>query len=446
MLAKLRRRFVLMTMILVGLVLLAIFSATIFSTYQTQHSQIRYALERAVTSDRNPLDLNLDSNLNDVVNPGTGTIPPTGSGTANQQPMQEDQQPNDNGIPLGESFVPVVIVEYDSNQNLQIVNGDIVSIDTELIQSAVQQLSSTNDDEGWLNDLGLFYKRVDTQSGTRFAFASATPLYNDLLRVSGVSALIFLAAFLALFGISLLLSRIASKPVAEAWEKQRRFIADASHELKTPITVILANNNIVLSHPDKSVDSQRQWLESSQIEASHMKNLIRNLLALALTDAYEDESRKIAPLVELDLSALVNKALLQFEAVLFEHNLELKSDINEIICIKGDSNQIERLVMILLDNACKYSDEGGKVHVSLKAATGRHFKAVLTITNSGSMIALADLPHIFERFYRGDASHSNAIEGYGLGLSMAKNIVDAHHGHISINSDPAAGTTVQVTL
>jgi len=446
MLVKLRRRFVLMTMLLVGLVLLAIFFALIISTYQTQYAQIQHALERAVAFDSNPVDRNLDNRLDASNSPKIGAVPPTDSEASNQQTAQENPLPNDNRIPLGESFIPVVIVEYDSDQEFQILNDDIVSIDTELIGNAVQRLSTTSDDRGWISDAGLFYMRAEGQSGTRFAFASAAPLYNDLLRVSGVSALIILIAFFALFAISILLSRIASKPVAEAWDRQRRFIADASHELKTPITVIAANNNIVLSHPKESIESQRQWLESSQIEASRMEDLIRDLLLLAQTDASEDVFKRTGSSSDIDLSSVDDKLILQFEAVLFEHRLGLESDIDQGIRIKGDSHQIERLVMILMDNACKYSEDGGLVKVSLKAATGRHGKAVLMISNSGSVIPSEDLPHVFERFYRGDASHSNMVEGYGLGLSMAKNIVDAHHGSISIKSDPAEGTAVQVSL
>jgi signal transduction histidine kinase len=436
MLTRLRRRFILITMLLVGLVLLAVFSANIISTNQAHYNQIQQALIRAV-----------ERGISGTDKPWVGIQPPEGIRAEDTLPMQNGgREHNDGPGVVDGDFVPVFVVAYNYEQNLQTNNADVVFMDAELAQNAVDRVNLLADDEGLLTDLGLFYKRIDTTSETRVAFASAAPLFDALLRNLGSSALIILAALLALFGISLLLSRIALKPVVEAWDKQRRFIADASHELKTPLTVILANNNILLAHPESSIAEQRQWLESTQTEALRMECLTQDLLLLAQTEQDEEKAAGLPLKDRVDLSALVHKSLLQFEAVLFERRLELSSDIRDGIIVTGDSSRIERLLAILLDNACKYASESGNVEVSLKSGENRQQKAILTISNSGEVIAPNDLPHVFERFYRGDASHSDMIEGYGLGLTLAKSIVDVHCGQISVSSSVEAGTTFTVTL
>ena len=438
MLVKLRRRFVLITMLLVGLLLLGVFVANVASTYQTQFSGIQQALSRAIEHG----DI-------EATKPWVG-VPPSIDGDPlidnSNVPPSGDENPTGQRISLEENFVPVFVVIYDHGQGLQTTNSGTVFMDAELIQIAMDEVNSMTNDAGWLSDLGLFYQRVDDTTETRIAFAGATPLYDTLLKTAGTSALVALAAFLTLFGVSLVLSRIALKPVEEAWEKQRRFIADASHELKTPITVILANNNILNSHADQTVASQRQWLNSTQLEALRMEGLIRDLLLLAQTEQDTDALTESSSKSELDLSELVNKTLLQFEAVMFDRHIELHSDISDGINIEGNGHQIERLLTILLDNACKYADEGGTVRVSLHPSAEHQHKATLLIANNGESIAAEDLPHVFERFYRGDASHSNTIEGYGLGLAMAKNLVDAHQGSINVSSTVEAGTTVTVVL
>ncbi|MDR2586862.1 MAG: hypothetical protein LBC23_01195 [Coriobacteriales bacterium] len=284
----------------------------------------------------------------------------------------------------------------------------------------------------------------------------------------------------AFFFISLLLSRIALRPVVEAWERQRRFVADASHELKTPLTVILANNSLLLAHPDKTIAEQEQWVNSTQAEAQRMDKLVHDLLLLAQTDDEETSAAaQAASLQPVDLSALTRRGLLQFEAVFFERGISLTADLAEGITLPGNEEQLERLIQILLDNASKYAkapeaegaaknsedvesaaeaesavavegatevgDGAATVHVELLGAPASGQHATLRVTNSGPAIDPAVLPHLFERFYRVDSAHSDT-EGSGLGLSLAQAIVKAHHGTIEVSSTPTTGTTFTTTL
>ncbi len=225
----------------------------------------------------------------------------------------------------------------------------------------------------------------------------------------------------------------------EAWAQQRRFIADASHELKTPLTVILANLGVLLAHPDEPIRTHRQWVDNSREEAVRMKGLVEDLLFLARSDSGQ------APMVteRLNLSDLLWGSLLSFEPVAFEEGTELNSSIDEDIFIMGAANQLQQLFAILLDNAIKYAGEHGKVWVILMQKEN-HIS--FSVRNTGEPIPQEYLPHIFDRFYRIDAARTRERGGYGLGLSIAQCIAEGHGGHIAAESRQELGTRFQVTL
>ena len=243
------------------------------------------------------------------------------------------------------------------------------------------------------------------------------------------------------FLISLLLSSLALRPAAAAWEQQRRFVADASHELKTPLTVILTNTGILLSHTGDPIAKQQKWVEYIRDEAQRMRTLVEDLLFLAKNDGERTGELQPEPVA---LTELVWSALLPFEPVAFEQGVELVSDVEERIGIIGRADQLRRLVAILLDNAVKYAGPGGKVVLRLEL--GEKNGVRLTVNNTGAPIPPEHLPHLFERFYRADDSRARASGGYGLGLSIAKSIVDKHRGTIAVTSTVEAGTTFTVKL
>jgi signal transduction histidine kinase len=448
MLAKLRRRFILITMGLVGLILLIVLAASVISSYQTTASGIERALYQSVSQGPN------DEQRLWIGGQESGSLLELLLRLFGQSP--EGTSPRQ-----GEHFIPVYIAILDpSSSTLLGDNSAFIRIDPSLANAAIdavmgklpqRELVAGENRSGLLLDLRLFYRaEVLGSGGVAFAFADASKLLDDTLLMVGVSALIWLGAMLALFFISLLLSRIVTRPVAEAWERQRRFVADASHELKTPLTVILANNSLLTAHPDKTVAEQAQWIQSTQSEAQRMDNLVRDLLLLAQTD--EGKKRPKSSMTDLppvNLSALLDHSLLQFEAVFFERNVDLTSEIAANVTVRGDAEQLGRLVQILLDNASKYAavptaGTRATVHVGLREGQGNGVHALLEITNSGDPIAPEALPHLFERFFRADAAHSNT-EGAGLGLSLAQAIATAHHGSITVASTPT-NTTFTVTL
>ena len=258
----------------------------------------------------------------------------------------------------------------------------------------------------------------------------------------GSSLLVGCAALILLFLISLFLAGWALRPVERAWDQQRQFVSDASHELKTPLTVILANLDILRRHEDDSIRAQRKWLDSSEAEAQHMKQLVEDLLTLARLD----EAGHTAPLPAMcavDLTDAVLSSLLTFEPVAFEQGLRLDSSLEPGICVNGDEARLRQLTTILLDNACKYAGKGGSVTVSLTASGD---KARLSVSNTGDVIPPEQLRHLFERFYRADPARTGGQSGYGLGLAIASGIAQLHSGRITALSDAEHGTVFSVTL
>ena len=272
-----------------------------------------------------------------------------------------------------------------------------------------------------------------------FADTSLTDNWKSLALTLAVAALATLAVF---FVLSLLLSKWVLRPVQEAWDSQRQFVADASHDLKTPLTVILANTSILLKHPERSIASESQWIESTQIEANHMQGLVNEMLELAQVEAGSSAGLG-ATHEKLDLSDLAEGATLLFDSMALEQGCAFDTDVEAGIAVSGDEKQLHKMVSTLLENAFKYVDAGGTVTVRL-AKSGRN--AQLTVRNTGSVISEADLPHIFDRFYRTDKARTSGAGGFGLGLAIAREIARAHGGDITCTSSEAEGTAFAVTL
>ena len=319
------------------------------------------------------------------------------------------------------------------------------SISQDVLEQAGQQLAGADEGFGSLSDLGLFYVKRQAGGVMYLAFADmgSASGWRSLAATLGV---VEVAALVVFFIISLFFSRWALRPVARAWTQQRRFVADASHDLKTPLTVILANTSIALEHPERSVASQSQWLESTQHEAEAMQGLVGDLLALAKMDEEEAAAQSGAArpaFEEVDLSDVLEGEVLQFESVAFERGVKLESQVEPGIELRGNEQRLRRLAGTLIDNACKYVDDGGAVDVSL-SRSGK--QARLAVRNTGAPISPEDLPHVFDRFYRADKARTGSAGGHGLGLAIARAIAEEHGGTLTVASTQAEGTVFTATL
>lgn len=319
------------------------------------------------------------------------------------------------------------------------------SISQDVLEQAGQQLAGADEGFGSLSDLGLFYMKRRAGGVMYLAFADMGSA-SGWRALAATLAVVEVAALAVFLVISLFFSRWALRPVARAWTQQRRFVADASHDLKTPLTVILANTSIALEHPERSVASQSQWLESTQHEAEAMQGLVGDLLTLAKMDEEEAAAQSGAArpaLEEVDLSDVIEGEVLQFESVAFERGVKLGSQVEPGIKLRGNEQRLRRLAGTLIDNACKYVDDGGAVDVALSRA-GKQAK--LEVRNTGAPISPEDLPHVFDRFYRADKARTGGVGGHGLGLAIARAIAEEHGGTLTAFSTQAEGAAFTATL
>ena len=281
-------------------------------------------------------------------------------------------------------------------------------------------------DTGVLKDWNLRYLRSRSPQGTEtlvFGDISAErstlgDLTRNVLVTGGLSILGFL-------GLSVLLAFWAVRPVEEAWKRQKQFVSDASHELKTPLTVIMTNAELLQS-PEYDAAARQRFGDNILTMARQMRGLVENLLELARVDngAVAQQS------AEVDLSALCEAAALPFEPLYFERGLTLRTDIEPGVTVRGSGSYLRQAVEILLDNAGKYADPDTEVTLRL-VRNGRN--CVLSVADHGAPISPEDMKHLFERFYRADKARSRD-GSFGLGLSIARKIAEAHRGKIRAES------------
>lgn len=256
-------------------------------------------------------------------------------------------------------------------------------------------------------------------------------LMQSVFRISVVTVI---CSLVFVFIFSYYLSKWAIQPVKTAFENQRRFISDASHELKTPLTVISANADVL-----ESEIGENKWLENIKSQSEVMSSLVYDLLDLAKMD----ETKEQLIFSEFDLSNVVLSKSLEFECTAFESGKTFEQNITENIRYKGNEDSIRHLVSILIDNAIKHSDENGIVRVALTKAGNKN---IFQVYNTGNGIKNSEKDKIFNRFYRSDESRSKVTGGYGLGLSIAKSIVDAHKGTISVDGEENKWISFTVVL
>lgn len=248
--------------------------------------------------------------------------------------------------------------------------------------------------------------------------------------------ILILVIYLILFFIVLGSSFAIFRPIEENFYRQKRFVSDASHELRTPVAVISANADVLKNYIDKN----NPYLKSIKEQTKRMETLVTDMLMLARTE----EERIPLKKEEISLSDEVNQAALPYDAVLFEKGKTLVTDVAPNVNLVGDRQSFRNILNILLDNAVKHSDKNATITVTLKRETGR---AVLTVKNNGSLVPDEDSAKVFQRFYRGDQSRARDSEetgGSGLGLSIAKTVADANKWKITAKS--VYGVSMTITL
>jgi two-component system sensor histidine kinase CiaH len=258
-----------------------------------------------------------------------------------------------------------------------------------------------------------------------------------LLRLVGLNILVFIGAGFS----SYWLARRTLEPIEVAHEQQKRFTADVSHELRTPLTALKMESEVALLNGKLKAPELRATLQSNLEEIAKLESLINNLLRLSRLEANELQQG----FTTVPIRATASKAITQVQAIADERKVKLDDSQIAQLNLHGDPESLLQLLVILLDNAIKYSQSGQSITISAKAANNR---AVVTVSDDGVGIEPAALEHIFDRFYRADSSRNKVPknEGYGLGLSIAKMIADVHGGSITLASRLNHGTTATLDL
>ena len=316
-------------------------------------------------------------------------------------------------------------------------DGSIVSRSgcaEDLDEATLSGIASTAlaDPDGHGKTGGWEYKAIPNAGGIGVSFLAASSLRSESIETALLSLAAFAVACCLFALVAGYLSRVIVRPVEENTEMQKRFVADASHELKTPLTVIDANASVL----EQSI-GQNKWLDYIKEQTARMSALVNELLQLSnLEESKASETRQRE---QYDAAEAVMAAALPFESVAFERGITLETDTPDALEACGNRKDLEQLAAILIDNAVKHSAAGGTVYVTLGKASQKHgWKETpaleLRVSNSGDEIPAEALPHIFDRFYKVDESRTHKDNSYGLGLAIAKGLADRNNGEITVTS------------
>lgn len=303
-----------------------------------------------------------------------------------------------------------------SNHIIKLNMDSVYSISEKKAQEYAECVLEAGTKRGWISEYR--YKTFRTDNGTAIVFVNGT--MNHMIANRFLFSILFIIIGSSVFVLLLIIiiSKRVVRPVAESYEKQRQFITDANHELKTPLTLILSNLDIIESEIGKN-----EWLDDIRDEGERMGALINQLVTLSRMD--EDQSHLTVS--QFDLGNTVSDTISEFEMLAAERKKELTADVEACIEYKGDEGLIRRLMSVLLDNAVKYCDSGGQIHV---AVYKRHHP-VIVIENTYRDVDRIELNKLFDRFYRADKART--YDGsFGVGLSIARSIAKYHHGDISV--------------
>jgi len=323
--------------------------------------------------------------------------------------------------------LPYFTLTIDSDGTITASDSDYFDLsDTEFLRELVTAAENSEKQNGVLPEYDLRYMKSDSRHPRLIVFAdvsSEKAMLRGLIRNCIIIGLLGYAVF---FVISLLLAKWVTKPVEKTWREQKQFIADASHELKTPLTVIMTNaemmNDGCYTESDRST-----FLGNILSTSKRMRGLVESLLQLARLDNNQTQPQY----TRLDYSKLINNSILPFEPLFFENDLILETDIEEGISVEGDKDRLRQVVTILLDNALKYCEPSDNVTVSLKKQASN---SMFAVSGAGKPLSKEECEKIFKRFYRVDQSRNDG-HSYGLGLSIAESIIKEHHGRIWAESE-----------
>lgn len=415
MIKNMRHKFVWITMLSLG-VILCLNLLVIYQSMTVSNRNAAEAVLRGVTEADGRIDFK---------------NPPMPGESRSEQPKRKYRQPEQ--LTRLANLKQTFAVRLDTEGNvLEVIDNGRSSFEEEEIRAMVSSILANGSVSGMVQNHR--YLVADKPYGKIIAFLDCSHEQDNLSRLLTICLAAGICCMAVLLGVVVWLSYWAVRPVEEGFKRQKQFVADASHELKTPLAVISANTSVL-----ENLHGRSQWTENIQADISRMSRLINDMLRLARLEQPEAELK----LASFDMSQMVSGLLLSFESMAFETEKSFSYDVEPGIWYRGNQEELRRMLSIFLENAFKYSEAGGRVTCSVKKEKS---KILIEIYNTGSGISLEAREHIFERFYREENSHSREKEGYGLGLSIAGRILECHRGKVKVESDGASYTMFRVTL
>ena len=309
--------------------------------------------------------------------------------------------------------------------------GRIAAIDTDDAKEYAEKLWKSGKKSGFISNYR--YLRNDEECDTVIIFLDCRSRISSFRSFLVYSVMVSLAGMIAVAALVLLLSKMVMKPVQESYEKQKSFITDAGHEIKTPLTIIDADATIL----EMDCGEDNEWIQDIRAQTKRLTALTKDLIYLSRMEEEKPQVQNI----DFPLSDVITEAAQPFRSLAKVQEKTLTVDVEPMLNLCGDEKAITQLISILLDNALKYSDEHGTI--SLKAhSKGKNI--CIEVFNTAEHVDTSELGRLFDRFYRAEKSRNSQTGGYGIGLSIAKAVTEAHKGKITASS--ADGRSLLITV
>lgn len=427
MIRNLRKKFILVAMLSTMVVLAAIMGVVNISNYR---EVLDRADEMTALLEKNDGEFPGGSR---TANPGKANDN-IKKGNGEQQKPPEKPENDRNHFSVETPFeTRYFTVTMDADGEVTDCNLEqIAAVDEDTAEKYAKNVSGKSKTTGFT---GIYrYRVTETENGTKYVFLDCRREISNFQTVLITTVSVSGLGLAAVFVLVVIFSRMVFRPVEESIQKQKRFITDASHELKTPLTIIDANTEVMEMESGES-----QWTRSTRRQIQRLTGLVQQLVTLSRLD----EEKGLQDIAEFNLSEAVSESVQPYEALAQTKEKKLTLNIEHELMYTGDEKSIRQLSGILMDNAVKYSSEKGNITLTLKK---KGKKILLEVYNDADGLPKGKLDVLFERFYRLDTSRNSGTGGSGIGLSVAKAIVQAHKGRITAENKTGNGLTILVTL
>lgn len=436
MIKKLRTKFIILSTISLLLLLGIIVISSNLLSYQELVRKADMVLDALAENDGRPMRM----------------MPPEKADL--REPVKEKQDRTDtmhNPLWEGKKLSPEIMYESRFFMVTLSAEGEVTSVNTDSIamvdaddaEDYAERVSDLKHDRGFIGDfryLKIDLENESDENDTCVIFLDyGRNLYtfrNSLL----INCVISFIGLLIIFIIIVIFSKKIVKPVSESYEKQKQFISVAGHEIKTPVTIIDADVEIL----SMEIGGDNEWLRDIGTQTKRMAALTNDLLTLSRMD----ENRQQYTMIDFPISDVIEETVMSFQTLAHSRKRAIKADIAPMLSYYGDENSIRQITGILLDNAIKYTKEkeDGSCEDILLRLEKKNHQIILSVQNSSEMVSEEQLGHFFDRFYRLERSRDSETGGYGLGLSIAKAMVEAHRGKICASTPENDAVQITVTL